>query len=208
MATILDQLTYFLKMVNHKKDIARAQLEQVDCCHCIALLLFIKHYSFTGERILALTCNQKLQKWHKRSKGSIHMIPLNQIKIKSAKMRKDKTLVPADPDKSKMKKDVPSIVKKIQLNIRKCPKPDVSKHFYSVLSKSKVGRSSSYGEHICFKVLLNSLGDHQYISKQSFQENVLGIPKNKEDKIQQKIDEKSDSVASSSRNAVPENNEN
>ena len=136
------------------------------------------------------------------------MIPLNPIEIESAKMRKDKTLVPADPDKSKMKRDVPSIVKKIQQNIRKCPKPDVSKHFHSLLSKSKVGRSSSYGEHICFKVLLNSLWDHQYISKQSFQENVLGIPKNKEDEIQQKIDEKSDSVARSSRNVVPENNEN
>ena len=88
------------------------------------------------------------------------IVPLNQIKIKSDKMRKDKTIVPTDPDKPKMKRDVPSIVKRIQQNIRKSPKPDVSKHFHSVLSKSKVGRLSCYGEHICFKVLLNSLGDH------------------------------------------------
>ena len=41
------------------------------------------------EKILELTCTQQLQKWHRRSmKGSIPMVPLNEIKRKSASMRK------------------------------------------------------------------------------------------------------------------------
>ena len=154
------------------------------CCHTIALLLFLKHYTDTGEKILALTCTQQLQKWHRMSRGSIPMVPLNQIKLKSAKMRKNKPLVPADPDKSYFKRDVPSIIKKIQQNIRKC-KP-VTEHFHSVLSESKTGRVSSYGEHICFKFLPNSLGDHQYISKEDFEENILGIPRGKNQKLKKK----------------------
>ena len=34
------------------------------CCHVLALLLFLKHYHETGERILVLTSTEQLQKWH------------------------------------------------------------------------------------------------------------------------------------------------
>ena len=37
------------------------------CCHVSALLLFLKHYQETGERILALTSTEQLQKWHRCS---------------------------------------------------------------------------------------------------------------------------------------------
>ena len=104
------------------------------------------------------------------------MLPLNQIKVKSASMRKNEKLVPADPEKSAFKRDVPSMSKKIQENICKCSK-NVTEHFHSILSENKIGQKSSYGEHICFKFLLNSLGDHQYISKDSFEEYYLGIYK-------------------------------
>ena len=41
------------------------------CCHVISLLLFFKHHGQTGEKVLALTCTEQLQKWHKKSrKGS------------------------------------------------------------------------------------------------------------------------------------------
>ena len=33
------------------------------CCHTLALLLFLKHFAATKEKILALTCTQQLQKW-------------------------------------------------------------------------------------------------------------------------------------------------
>ena len=32
------------------------------CCHVLALLLFLKHYHETGEKIQALTCTEQLQK--------------------------------------------------------------------------------------------------------------------------------------------------
>ena len=49
------------------------------CCHVLALLLFLKHYHETGERILALTSTEQLQKWHRCShKSSIPMVPLPQ----------------------------------------------------------------------------------------------------------------------------------
>ena len=37
------------------------------CCHVLALLLFLKHYHETGERILALTSTEQLQKWYRCS---------------------------------------------------------------------------------------------------------------------------------------------
>ena len=55
------------------------------CCHVLALLLFLKHYHETGEKIQALTCTEQLQKWHRSShKSSIPMIPLRELKVKSA----------------------------------------------------------------------------------------------------------------------------
>ena len=45
------------------------------CCHVLVLLLFLKLYQETGEKIQALTCTEKLQKWHRSShKSSIPMI--------------------------------------------------------------------------------------------------------------------------------------
>ena len=55
------------------------------CCHVLALLLFLKHFYETKEKILSLTCTEQLQKWHCRSKkGSIPIVPLRQIKLTSA----------------------------------------------------------------------------------------------------------------------------
>ena len=58
------------------------------CCHILALLLYLKHYTDI-KKPLELTCTQQLQKSHRRSKkGSIPMVPLDKIKPKSASMRK------------------------------------------------------------------------------------------------------------------------
>ena len=49
------------------------------CCHILALLLYLKHYTDTKEKILELTCTQRLQKWHRRQKkGSIPIVLLKQ----------------------------------------------------------------------------------------------------------------------------------
>ena len=49
-------------------------------CHILALFLYLKHYSNTKEEILELTCTQQLQ----------NMVSLNEIKAKSASMKKRK----------------------------------------------------------------------------------------------------------------------
>ena len=61
--------------------------------------------------ILALTCTEQIQKWHRRTKkGSIPMMTLRRIKLTSAKSNKsnihESKIVPADPEKSKFNRDV------------------------------------------------------------------------------------------------------
>ena len=40
------------------------------CCHVLALLVLLKHYHETGEKIQALASAEQLQKWHRSSKKS------------------------------------------------------------------------------------------------------------------------------------------
>ena len=102
------------------------------CCHVLALILFLQHLTSTGEKILALTCTEQLQKWHRRStKSSIPMLPLTAIKVKSTKRRKDSKICPADPDKSYLR-DVESMIDTLNKKLDK-EKP-VSENFFSVLS--------------------------------------------------------------------------
>ena len=94
------------------------------CCHVLALLLFLKHYydRDTKEKLLGLTCTEQLQKWHRRSKkGSIPMVPLNEIKPKSAsmKMKDDKfSITAADPGYSYFKRNVPSIISNLKKQLK------------------------------------------------------------------------------------------
>ena len=138
------------------------------CCHILALLLFLKHYNETGEELLELTCTQQLQKWHKRCrKGSLPMLQLSQIKVKAAKVRQAKgknnapQIIPADPDRSYQKRDVPELERKMKKRILDTGIP-VMDHFHSILSKSKVGRESSFGGHLCYMFAKNSLQHHEY----------------------------------------------
>ena len=116
------------------------------------------------------------------------MIPLTNIKVKSASMKKSKKgflISAADPDQSYFKRDVPSIIKELNQKLDK--EKSVTEHFYSVLSQSEVGRNSSLGQHLCYKFKLNQMGDHQYISKQVFEKNILGIEEGKANKINETV---------------------
>ena len=92
------------------------------CCHILAVLLYLKHYSDTKEKLLELTCTQQLQKWHCRSKkGSIPMVPLNEIKPKSAslKMKDSKfSISSADPGDSYFKRNVLSIISNLKKQLQ------------------------------------------------------------------------------------------
>ena len=125
------------------------------CCHILALLLFLKHYTDTNEKILELTCTEQLQKWHRRSKkGSIPMVPLKQLKPKSAgmKIKQNKVdICPADPQNSYFKRDVSKIILKLKEKLKK-EKP-VEPHIHSVLINSKIGKMSSVGLQLNYNLL-------------------------------------------------------
>ena len=147
------------------------------CCHILALWLYLKRYTDTKEKILELTCTQQLQKWHRRSKkGSIPMVSLNEIKPKSASMRK-KENSPADPNSSSFfRGNVPSIIANLKEKFKQ-EKPTEA-HIHLVLMNSSVGRSSSVGLHLDYKFSLRaaeSLADHCYCREELFDVNVINI---------------------------------
>ena len=76
---------------------------------CFGFVAFLMHYCVTGEKFLELTCTQK---WHRRTrKVSISMIPLKDIKVKSARMKRENkgiVISPADPSESYLKRDTSS----------------------------------------------------------------------------------------------------
>ena len=156
------------------------------CCHVISLLLFLKHYGQTGEKILALTCTEQLQKWHKKSsKGSIPMVPLSQIKVVSARHLKTKAKpdannqsIAADPGTGNFKRDVNKMAEKINQGISKIGKQNVEMHFYNVLKNSKQGQSSSLFGHLNYKYnlqLYRATADHDYLKTPLYDQKVLEI---------------------------------
>ena len=93
------------------------------CCHILALSLFLNHYTDTNEKILELTCTEQLQKWRRRSeKGYIPMVPLKQLKPKSAGMKIKQNKVdnsPADPQNLYFKRDVLNIILNLKEKLKK-----------------------------------------------------------------------------------------
>jgi hypothetical protein len=166
------------------------------CCHVLALLLYLKHYFETNEKILELSCTQQLQKWHKRStKGSIPMVPLKNIKPKSAKLKKKYgklRISPADPNSNNYKRDLNLIVKKLKEQLKK-EKP-IEIHIYSVLINSKFGIQTSVGQHLHYKYTLKTafaLADHKYCKSQLFDESVIEVENKKIEQIKYYVDNES-----------------
>ena len=102
------------------------------------------------------------------------MLPLAQIKVKAAKIRKAKSrkqlIVAADPDKSSFSRDVPTLLKNTSKLIDQTGL-SVMDHFHSVLSQSKIGHQSSFGEHINYIYSRESLNNHDYTS------NLIFVPR-------------------------------
>ena len=111
---------------------------------------------------MALSCTEQLQKWHHRSKKrSIPIVPLNKIKLNSAKMKKrdGKTVIsPADPDQNYFKRDVPLIVKKLKEQLKK-EKSSVSQHLH----------------YKCTQRTAFALSDHIYCNASLFNQNIINI---------------------------------
>ena len=150
------------------------------CCHVLAVLLFLKHFTDTKEKFLELTCTQQLQTLHRRStKGSIPMVPLRQIKLKSAKAKKslvhDLKIMPADPKQSTFKRDVLQMKQVMQEKLRKMDMP-YEKHCYNVLTKSNTGKKTSLMDHLQYRYTLMSahcLADHDYCTNLTFNKCII-----------------------------------
>ena len=150
------------------------------CCHVLALLLFLKHYHETGERILALTCTEQLQKWHRSShKSSIPMVPLRELKVKSAVRvgSKGGSIQAADPQNSTMKRDVQRMRDDMKSGIIKTEetfKP-FEHHVYTVLQNSFIGPTTFLYQHLEYRYSLRktqALVDHDYCEESYCQKNV------------------------------------
>ena len=53
------------------------------CCHVIFLLIFLEHYTSHGVKFIALTCTQKIQKWHRkgvRKQTELCHVPLSSLR--------------------------------------------------------------------------------------------------------------------------------
>ena len=142
----------------------------------ISLLLFLKHRGQTGEKVLALTCTEQLQKWHeKSSKGSIPVVPLSQIKVVSARHLKTKAKpdtnnqsIAADPGAGNFKRDVNKMAEKINQGISKIGKQNVKMHFCKVLKSSKQGQR-----------LYRATADRDYLKTSLYDQKVLEIDEQK-----------------------------
>ena len=117
----------------------------------------------TGEKFLALTATQQLQKWHKKEKpgkGSIPMSPVHKlVHVPSARMKKLKkreTLsegfrTGGDLEKSALKRNVEESMSKYEERFKAIGLKDIENHFNSVLQASEFGRKTSLGLHLNYK---------------------------------------------------------
>ena len=160
------------------------------CCHVISLLLFLIIMDRQAKKVLALTCTEQLQKWHKESsKGSIPLVPLSQIKVVSARHLKTKAKlyasnqsIAADPGTGNFKRDVNKMAEKINQGISKIGEQNVEMHLYSVLKNSKQGQSSGLFGHLNYKYNLQpyrATADHDYLKNPLYNQKVIEIDEQK-----------------------------
>jgi len=92
------------------------------CCHVLALLLFLKNYHETGEKIQALTYTEQhtaeLPRHSSSHKSSIPIVPLRELKVKSALRVESKggNIKAADLQNSTLERDV----QKMRDEIKSC----------------------------------------------------------------------------------------
>ena len=112
------------------------------------------------------------------------MIELAKLKLKSAK--KKRKISPADPTNPRQKRDVTTMIENIKAKLSSLP--PATPHFYSVLSKSQVGRKSSVGGYLCHKYNFKTQADHDYLQNDKYN-NIQNSVQKKLKIIEEKIDQ-------------------
>ena len=157
---------------------------------CDLTSFILKHYGQTDEKVLALTCTERLQTWHKKSsKCSVPMVPLSQIKMVSAWYLKAKAepiannqFIAADPGTGHFKRHVNKMAEKINQGINKLRKHNVEMLFYIVLKISNQGQSSSLFGRLHYKhnlQLYRATADHDYLKIPLYNKKIIEIDEQK-----------------------------
>ena len=120
------------------------------------------------------------------------MLPLKDIKPKSAKMNKKNgqiVISAADSSDSYFKRDVSSIIKNLEEKF-KTEKP-IEEHIHSILMNSDFGKISSVGQYLNYKFNLKialALADHDYSKLPLFDSNIISVDTEKINLINYYID--------------------
>ena len=164
------------------------------CCHAILVLLQLKHFTLHKELLLALTCTQKLQRWHcpnsgktsAKVKAASHIrlkyfrnIPSARKAIMHKRSEKKVEGLPEnhkDWDKSDwLTRDVCEISSKVEDRLKQQMNVDISNHFLKTLTKYKIESGMYF--HLCYKnSYSNSVThkEHDYASQHlSYNEGIL-----------------------------------
>ena len=183
------------------------------CCHVLAILIYLKHYCETNEKILELTCTQQIQKWHRRSKkgSSIPMMPLREIKISSARPKPsfiekvDVATVNSKTSKRdvmKMKEDIERSLKSMNMSFEA--------HCYNVMNTCEAGKNTSLFGHLSYKyttMAAECLADHDYCVNTTYDIETITPQHGKLKCIQNNIDRVvSDKIQKIDKVPLPVNN--
>jgi len=152
------------------------------CCHAILVLLQIRHFTLHNELLLALTCTQKLQKWHRPAsckntsanvKAASHICLKYFRNVRSARKTINKRTVkkvncsPKSVDSSDwLTRNVSEMSSKVETKLKEHDNMKISNHFLQVLTRHKI--ESGLYLHLSYKnAYLNNIiqEEHNY-SKQ------------------------------------------
>ena len=181
------------------------------CCHILCLLHFLTHLTKTGEKFVALTATQQLQKWHKKGqgKGSIPMLPVHKlVKVPSARLKKvKKGMKPSDGlktgtdiEKPTLKRDSETQMQKYDKKFKEIGYKNIEKHFQDdVLQMSDLGRKTSLGIHLNYKytdISRQALAlDHDYCHPGTSENSLLTGNRNNTAPSKESVDNCASSVS-------------
>jgi len=167
------------------------------CCHAVLVLLQLKHFTEHKNFLLALTCTQKLQKWHRPSdKAKAKAKTASHIRLKyfrnvrsarkaichkrsTRKIEIHSSESVTDIDRSDwFTRDVSEISHKVQdklegINI------DISNHFFKCLTKYKI--ESGLKQHLQYRNAYHCkmMQEHDYAKHSVYYDETLLTPRYK-----------------------------
>lgn len=164
------------------------------CCHVVCLLIYLQHYTSHGVKFLALTCTQKIQKWHRKGvtkQTELCHVPLSQLRnvrssrktldssrpkrklnVSNAQALSDESLEKNDWSK----RDIDGMVSRIRNGIQET-KVNIESHIYDQLKKYDVKSGLFEQLHYNYNYRLKqALQDHNY-AKDCFHDEQLLKPR-------------------------------